>query len=136
VLIGLRSLLALDTKLPGGYCLTHVGREGVAAQRADPVRSSKIELPGDEEDFRKELLHSLGNLVIDSASPNASKGSDPFLKKESVYKGSPFMSQQELSRFAKADEKTGAPIWDREAVRKRGECLVTFALAEWNPERV
>jgi hypothetical protein len=28
VLIGLRSLLALDSKLPGGHCLAHVGREG------------------------------------------------------------------------------------------------------------
>ena len=26
--MGLRSLLALDTKLPGGHCLTHIGREG------------------------------------------------------------------------------------------------------------
>jgi hypothetical protein len=24
----LQSLLALDTKLPGGHCLTHIGREG------------------------------------------------------------------------------------------------------------
>jgi hypothetical protein len=28
VLIGLRSLLALDIKLPGSHCLTIVGREG------------------------------------------------------------------------------------------------------------
>src|SRR5438445_7056559 len=27
-LIALRSCLALDSKLPGGHCLTHVGREG------------------------------------------------------------------------------------------------------------
>ena len=27
-LIGLRSLLALDIKLPGSHCLTHIGREG------------------------------------------------------------------------------------------------------------
>src|SRR5438876_3248301 len=27
-LIALRSCLALDTKLPGGHCLTHIGREG------------------------------------------------------------------------------------------------------------
>ena len=33
VLIGLRSLLALDTKLPGGHCLTHIGREGRAIVR-------------------------------------------------------------------------------------------------------
>src|SRR5207249_10689622 len=29
-LIVLQSLLALDTKLPGGRCLTHIGREGGA----------------------------------------------------------------------------------------------------------
>jgi hypothetical protein len=28
VLIGLQSLLALDSKLPGGHCLTHIDREG------------------------------------------------------------------------------------------------------------
>src|SRR5207244_8258090 len=27
-LIALQSCLALDTKLPGGHCLTHIGREG------------------------------------------------------------------------------------------------------------
>ena len=31
--IGLPSLLALDTKLPGGRCLTHIGREGALARR-------------------------------------------------------------------------------------------------------
>lgn len=75
--------------------------EHVAAQKGDPAPSSKIELQGDDETFRKEFLHALGNLVIDSASPNASKGSDPFLNKEAVYQGSPFMSQQELSKFAR-----------------------------------
>src|SRR5439155_13687581 len=30
-LIVLQSLLALDTKLPGGRCLTHIGREGIVA---------------------------------------------------------------------------------------------------------
>src|SRR3990172_7340880 len=34
-LIGLRSLLALDIKLPGGHCLTHLGREG-GKNRAAP----------------------------------------------------------------------------------------------------
>src|SRR5207247_66734 len=29
-LIALRSCLALDSKLPGGHCLTHIGREGGA----------------------------------------------------------------------------------------------------------
>ncbi len=33
-LMDLQSLLALDTKLPGGRCLTHVGREG----RAQPSK--------------------------------------------------------------------------------------------------
>src|SRR2546428_2729941 len=32
--IDLRSLLALDTKLQGGYCLTHIGREGPARRAA------------------------------------------------------------------------------------------------------
>src|SRR5207244_6819712 len=31
-LIALRSCLALDSKLPGGHCLTHIGREGRAAR--------------------------------------------------------------------------------------------------------
>src|SRR5439155_1313121 len=31
-LIALRSCLALDSKLPGGHCLTHVGREGLARE--------------------------------------------------------------------------------------------------------
>ena len=37
-LISLRSLLALDTKLPGGRCLTHVGREGDAKKEVDAAK--------------------------------------------------------------------------------------------------
>lgn len=110
--------------------------EHIAAQKADPVPSSKVLLEGDDETFRRDFLHALGNLVIDSASPNASKGKDPFLKKEAVYQGSPFMSQQELSAFAREAGRSEAPIWDKEVIQGRGEVLRKFALDEWDPERV
>src|SRR5437899_31870 len=42
-LIALRSCLALDTKLPGGHCLTHVGREGwVARQPGGPAEEARM----------------------------------------------------------------------------------------------
>jgi hypothetical protein len=110
--------------------------EHVAAQKADPVPSYKVELQGDDETFRKEFLHALGNLVIDSFSPNAGKGKDPFLSKEHLYQGSPFMSQQELSKFARKAGMGEAPIWDKEVIQSRGEDLRRFALDEWDPERV
>src|SRR5206468_320839 len=37
-LIALRSCLALDTKLPRGHCLTHIGREGFFIRGADGRR--------------------------------------------------------------------------------------------------
>jgi hypothetical protein len=39
VLIDLRSLLAPDSKLPGGHCLTHIGRERWVAKRRRARRS-------------------------------------------------------------------------------------------------
>src|SRR5437016_14551049 len=47
-LIALRSCLALDSKLPGGHCLTHVGREGATQYTANfdgkdnPLTGSQI----------------------------------------------------------------------------------------------
>src|SRR5207245_6117588 len=36
-LIALRSCLALDTKLSGGHCLTHIGREGGARKATSTI---------------------------------------------------------------------------------------------------
>src|SRR5207247_2356172 len=47
-LIALQSCLALDTKLPGGHCLTHIGREGRMKSRAH----AQISPPGNCGDFR------------------------------------------------------------------------------------
>src|SRR5207249_8937578 len=47
-LIVLQSLLALDTKLPGGRCLTHIGREGESRLVKHSVYDVAICEPVDE----------------------------------------------------------------------------------------
>src|SRR5207247_1486739 len=55
-LIALQSCLALDTKLPGGHCLTHIGREGAPglrlAQAAERYLTTKARKRSLREDHR------------------------------------------------------------------------------------
>jgi len=81
--------------------------------------------------FNKVALHRLGNLVIDSISPNASKGNADFSGKlESLSNKSIYLSQGELVNFV-SDKET--PIWDVEAIMVRHKHLVDFAQKTWNP---
>ena len=107
--------------------------EHIAAQTADEVESSIIELPGRDKEFTDNWLHSIGNLVLDTNANNARKGNDPFPKKLDEYEQAPLMSQLELERFTNAKEVVdGKPIWDTEAIKRRAEALITFAHAYWD----
>lgn len=107
--------------------------EHVAAQ-ADPIAESAVVWgEGAPQPFREVALHRLGNLVIDTFSLNASKGSKDFASKlGTLTETSGYLSQNELRRFTSHPEK---PLWDVKAIQARHQHLIDFARKEWNPDK-
>ena len=73
-LIALRSWLALDTKLPGGHCLTHIGREG-AAEQHEMIRPNASPAGCDGKSV---ALITTAMATIKQASDQTRRDSDPF----------------------------------------------------------
>ena len=78
--------------------------------------------------FEENYLHSIGNLVLDSRSANASKSNQNFETKDEQYSKAPVKSQLELSGFSnpKSDR------WNHISISDRGDKIVQFALERWN----
>jgi hypothetical protein len=106
--------------------------EHVAA-RENQVADSVVEWEkGVPKPFHEVALDRLGNLVIDSISPNASKGEKDFIDKlERLSTDSSYLSQGELVSFTKVPT---SPTWDVDAVRSRHKHLIAFAKKTWNPD--
>ncbi|WOB93938.1 HNH endonuclease family protein [Providencia sp. PROV099] len=82
------------------------------------------------EDFSSEYLNCLGNLMLISGSHNASIGNKPFADKLMSYRKPPILNQQaEIASFVKDSEN---PVWDCEAIDKRHNKIVDFAITEWS----
>jgi uncharacterized protein with ParB-like and HNH nuclease domain len=78
------------------------------------------------EEFKKQHLNSLGNLVLDSKSANSSKGQNDWNDKQlNFFSNAPLISQNELSTFLINE------VWDKDAVEKRISELLKFALITW-----
>ena len=110
--------------------------EHIAAPKGDLPDGdyALAEKEGNDDMFRRKLLHSLGNLVLDCHSPNASKGKNPFPDKETHYAAAPLISQNELrEKFVKSVKPDGKPIWDEIAINARAERLINFAKEFWDP---
>jgi len=103
-----------------------------------PPDSSKI-APGYEideqgsytEDFLKEHLNSVGNLMLISSNHNRSIGNIAFAEKLESYDKNPILKQQaEIKVLATYIE--GKPRWDVNSITKRKNAIVKFALAAWD----
>ena len=83
------------------------------------------------EDFLKDYLNCLGNLMLISGSHNASIGNKPFKRKLKSYNENPLLNQQgEIKTFSNGtDDK---PIWDEAAITKRHKAIHKFAVNNWN----
>lgn len=114
---------------------TRFSIEHIAAQKTDELEYSLATIDPysgrGATEFREKYLHSIGNLVLDCHSPNASKGNAAFPEKVTSFQSAPLVSQNELRGFATKSGKT--LIWDREAIQSRGQALFDFALKTWMP---
>lgn len=79
-------------------------------------------------DFEENYLHSIGNLVLDSRSANASKSNQDFETKDEQYSKAPIKSQLELSKFCNPKPDR----WNHISIRERENQIVKFALKRWN----
>ncbi|MGD9851207.1 MAG: DUF262 domain-containing protein [Nitrospirales bacterium] len=106
--------------------------EHIAAQN-NPMTEKVVRWSeNDPQLFKTVALNRLGNLVIDSVSPNASKGRKDFAGKlKSLSENSIYLSQGELIGFLKNPD---ALVWDVDAVRLRHNHLLTFAQKMWSPK--
>ncbi|CAE6724679.1 hypothetical protein NTGZN8_340020 [Candidatus Nitrotoga fabula] len=75
-------------------------------------------------------MNRLGNLVIDSISPNAAKGNKDFSDKLDSLSSFIYLSQKELTRFL---ENRDTLVWNLKSIQARHKHLVEFALKTWNP---
>lgn len=100
--------------------------------RGNPIAKTVVDWDGAEpQQFDLVALNRLGNLVIDSISPNSSKGTKCFSGKlTSLSEKSIYLSQGELIQFLKNREDL---VWDVEAIRARQKHLIEFARKTWNP---
>ncbi|MDK2587383.1 DUF262 domain-containing HNH endonuclease family protein [Romboutsia sedimentorum] len=83
------------------------------------------------EKFEGEYLNCLGNLVVISKSHNCSIGNCNFDKKLKSYMKNPILNQQaEIKAFISGDLEN--PIWDSEAIQRRHDKILKFALDRWS----
>jgi hypothetical protein len=78
------------------------------------------------EEFTKQCLNSIGNLVLDSKSANSSKGKNEWdVKQANFFSSAPLISQNELTDFLENN------VWDKQAVDKRKIELLKFGKNYW-----
>lgn len=80
-----------------------------------------------DEEFEKEYLNCLGNLMLISGSHNASIGNKPFKHKLESYKENPLLNQQaEIGDFC-TEEK-----WTKKEIQERHNKIVEFCIKRWS----
>lgn len=82
------------------------------------------------DDFIKNKLNCIGNLMLISSSHNGSIGNKPFLDKLKSYKSNPLLKQQaEIESFIDSQNIK----WGEEEITKRHERIVSeFAIPKWS----
>jgi hypothetical protein len=79
------------------------------------------------ETKHKELLHSIGNLCLLSPSLNSEASNKCFEDKKEVYKKANLMHLKAIV----FDNGVERHIWDEDAINNRRECLIQFAIDQW-----
>jgi hypothetical protein len=114
---------------------TRFSIEHIAAQQTDNQQYSLATINPyngrGATEFREKYLHSIGNLVLDCHSPNASKGNSAFPDKVASFQSAPLVSQNELHEYATKSGKV--LVWDKDAIKSREEALLDFAAKTWTP---
>jgi hypothetical protein len=108
--------------------------EHIAAQN-NKISEAEVEWEkGKRKLFKEVATHRLGNLVLDSVSPNASKGKADFSKKMKKLSGDTiYLSQRELIEYAEGTKES--PEWTIKSVKDRHKKLIEFCIKTWDPKK-
>lgn len=75
-------------------------------------------------------LHSIGNLMLISATHNKAIGNVPFIKKVTSYRDNPLLCQQkEIASFQEGSNDL--PRWTKSSIERRGVAIINFCKDEW-----
>lgn len=85
------------------------------------------------ENFSKESLHCIGNLLLIDKSHNCSIGNRPFEEKLQSYENPSLIQQREIKDFVKTRDKI---LWDKDAIDERHKKIYNFILKTWSFEAV
>jgi len=115
-----------------GYRIDNVSLENEQIEHISPQTPEEgeefatgYETPYDEE-FEKNYLNRLGNLMLISGSHNASIGNKPFKDKLASYNKNPLLNQQaEIKDFCSQEK------WGKEQIQKRHYKILDFCLERW-----
>lgn len=115
-----------------GYRIDNVSLENEQIEHISPQTPEEgeefatgYETPYDEE-FEKNYLNRLGNLMLISGSHNASIGNKPFKDKLASYNKNPLLNQQaEIKDFCSQEK------WGKEQIQKRHYKILNFCLERW-----
>ncbi|TCI93638.1 DUF262 domain-containing protein [Tenacibaculum sp. M341] len=87
------------------------------------------------EDFKTNIVNSLGNLMLISGSHNASIGNKPFSDKVRSYNQNPLLNQQaEIKDYAINENEHF--VWKSKSILKRHKCILEFATNLWSFENI
>lgn len=78
------------------------------------------------------LLHHIGNLVIDPQPTNSGKNNLPVTGKLKWFKTAPYLSQIEIEDYLLSNNE----VWDASVILRRGNTLAEFAKSRWNEDKV
>ncbi|MVW77188.1 DUF262 domain-containing protein [Pseudomonas xionganensis] len=95
-------------------------RERLSIEHITAKRVKSVEF---DDEFREQYLNALGNLVIDHAASNSSKGRKDGHEKLAHYSLAPLMSQNELNDFCCDWDSLGSI---KEFIKRREDRLKTF----------
>lgn len=87
------------------------------------------------EEFKKEYLNCLGNLMLISKSHNSSIGNIPFSLKLNSYNKTPLLKQQaEIKEFAEFIQNK--PCWFKKSIDDRHNAILNFSLNRWSFDKI
>ncbi|RAX53903.1 hypothetical protein CCY99_05855 [Helicobacter sp. 16-1353] len=123
-----------------GYSIDRFSIEGESIEHISPQQPDNGVLENGydvdennqyDDEFIKEYLNCLGNLVLISKSHNSAIGNKPFSEKLESYNKNLLLKQQaEIKDFAK--EENGKLVWKKVSIDERRDKIAEFALKTWS----
>ncbi|MDC9724036.1 MAG: DUF262 domain-containing HNH endonuclease family protein [Urechidicola sp.] len=87
------------------------------------------------EEFKTNVINSLGNLMLISGSHNASIGNKPFSEKVRSYNQNPLLNQQaEIKDYAINENEQ--LVWKSKSITRRHNYIVEFATRIWDFDNI